>query len=69
MHALIMELIPMNSRSNNQRRRKNQESFQKIVVRCDVLQRPVYEHEVCPQYAIKTGSDTQKNCKNCKHSF
>jgi len=59
----------MNSRSNNQRRRKSQESFQKIVVRCDLLQRPVYEHEVCPQYAIRTGSDTQKNCKNCKHSF
>jgi len=58
----------MNRRSNNQRN-KNHESFQKIVVRCNHLQRPVYEHEVCPQYALKTGSDTQKNCKNCKHSF
>jgi hypothetical protein len=58
----------MNPRSNNQRK-NHHESFQKIVVRCGALQRPVYEHEVCPQYAIKVGSDTQKNCKNCKHSF
>ena len=58
----------MNRRSNNNRKNK-QESFQKVVVRCDALQRPVYEHEVCPKYTIKTGSDTQKNCKNCKHSF
>jgi len=59
----------MNPRSKNQRRNKNQESFQKIVVRCNALQRPVYEHEVCSQYVVGTGSDTQKNCKNCKHSF
>jgi len=58
----------MNPRSNNQRR-KNQESFHKILIRCNVLQRPVYEHEHCMQYIIKAGSDTQKNCKNCKHSF
>jgi hypothetical protein len=58
----------MNRRSNNNRKNK-QESFQKIVVRCDALQRPVYEHEVCPQYTLKTGADSQKNCKNCRHSF
>ncbi len=58
----------MNPRSNNHRR-KHQESFQKIIVRCQVLQRPVYEHEVCPQYMLKSGSDSQKNCKNCKFSF
>jgi hypothetical protein len=58
----------MNQQSNYQRR-KNQETFQKIVIRCDVLHRPVYEHEVCAQYMIKTGSDAQRNCKNCKHSF
>lgn len=58
----------MNPRSNN-KRRKNQELFQKIIIRCQVLQRPVYEHEVCQQYMAKSGSDTQKNCKNCKHSF
>ncbi len=58
----------MNPRSNNQRRKK-QESFTKNVIRCNVLQRPVYEHEHCAQYSIKTGSDAQKNCKNCSHSF
>lgn len=64
-----MELISMNPRSNNQRQRKNQESFQKIIVRCNALQRPVYEHEVCSKYAIKTESTAQKSCKNCKYSF
>ena len=63
-----MELLSMNPRNNNQRR-KNQDSFQKIVIRCNVLQRPVYEHEHCTQYAIKTASDANKNCKNCSHSF
>jgi hypothetical protein len=58
----------MNRRSNN-RRRNNKDSIQKIVIRCDVLQRPVYEHEVCAQYTMKAESGTQKICKNCKHSF
>jgi hypothetical protein len=58
----------MNPRSNTQHR-KSQESIQKIVIRCNALQRPVYEHEVCSRYTTKTGSDTQKNCKNCKYSF
>ena len=64
-----MELISMNPRSNNQRQRKNQESFQKIIIRCNALQRPVYEHEVCTKYIIKTESTSQKNCKNCRYSF
>jgi hypothetical protein len=64
-----MELISMNGRSNNQRQRKNQESFQKIIVRCNALQRPVYEHEVCSKYMIKTEATAQKICKNCKYSF
>ncbi len=59
----------MNPRSNNQKRRNNQESFQKKLTRCNVLQRPVYEHETCVQFAIKTGSETQKNCNNFKNCF
>jgi hypothetical protein len=58
----------MNPQANN-RRRKNQESFTKTVVRCKVLQRPVYEHEHCAQHSVKSASDAQKNCKNCNHSF
>ncbi|MBN1860369.1 MAG: hypothetical protein JW840_02785 [Candidatus Thermoplasmatota archaeon] len=58
----------MKPRSNNQRR-NHTESFTKKIIRCELLQRPVYEHEVCQQYVIKTGSDNQKNCKTCKHSF
>jgi hypothetical protein len=58
----------MNQRSKNQRRR-NSESIKKIVIRCDMHQRPVYEHEICQHYEIGAGSDHQKNCKTCKHSF
>ena len=59
----------MNPRSNNKRRSKNQDSFQKIIIRCNATQRPVYEHETCSHCDIETGSDTQKICKNCKYSF
>jgi len=59
----------MNPRSKNQQRRRNQDLFQKKIIRCKSLQRPVYEHETCQQYDIKVGSESQKICKNCKHSF
>jgi len=68
MYTCATEFPTMKKKSNNPRR-KNTESFQKIIIRCNVLQRPVYEHEVCPQFTSKTGSDLQKNCKTCKHSF
>ncbi|MBN2599404.1 MAG: hypothetical protein JXA75_02600 [Candidatus Thermoplasmatota archaeon] len=58
----------MNHNSKNQRRR-NQETITKVVVRCNVLHRPVYEHEHCAHYAVKAGADAQKNCKTCSHSF
>lgn len=58
----------MKPKSTN-RQRKNQESFHKVIIRCQVLQRPVYEHDVCSKYVIKTSSDTQKSCKNCKNSY
>jgi len=68
-HAMNAEGVNiMNPRSNSQRKR-NQVAFQKKIVRCGSLQRPVYEHETCTQYAMKAGSEAQKICKNCKHSF
>jgi len=57
----------MNNRSNNPRHKNNHE-IQKKVIRCDKLHRPMYEHEVCPQYSIKSSSESQKNCKSCVHS-
>lgn len=43
----------------------------KKVTRCGMLNRPVFEHEVCEQFVVKTRSGTtgEKNCKNCKYSF
>lgn len=59
------------NRSRNKRRNKNQNQVKQKVTRCSVLKHPVFEHEVCPQYISKQNSDsgTQKNCKNCNHSF
>ena len=59
------------NRSRNQRRNKDQKQIKKIVIRCGLLKRPVFEHEVCPEFILKTktDSDTQKNCRNCKYSF
>lgn len=58
----------MNQKRNKQRR-KNQEIIQKNVIRCNILNRPVFEHEVCSQFSSKVNSSDQKNCKNCKYSF
>jgi hypothetical protein len=59
----------MNRRPNNQRRNRNEHTITKKVIRCNTLQRPVYEHETCVRYEVKIGSDSQKNCRTCKHSF
>lgn len=54
----------MNLKLKNQQQIKNQESFQKKVVRSKLLQCPIYCYEICLQYEIETASETQKNCKN-----
>jgi len=59
----------MNQRTNK-RRRKNKEIIRKnVITRCSMLQRPVWEHEVCSKFILNTSSDSQNNCKNCKYSF
>jgi hypothetical protein len=57
------------SRNNKKRNRNNEKKIQKKVIRCTVLSRPVFEHEVCPQFISKVNSNNQKNCENCKHGF
>jgi hypothetical protein len=55
--------------NKNRRRRNNQTKKQKKLVRCKVLNRPMFDHEVCSQFSSKISSNTQKNCENCIHSF
>ena len=51
------------------RRKRNNDTKQKKVIRCIALNRPVFEHEVCSQFVSKTSSNDKNNCENCKHAF
>ena len=57
-------------RRRNQQRNKTPVVVKKVT-RCSMLNRPVFEHEVCKQYVSKSGTSAtgEKNCKNCKYSF
>ncbi len=50
-------------------KRNNENKKEKKVIRCNALNRPVYEYEVCSQFSLKISSNNQKNCVNCAHSF
>jgi len=56
-------------RLNQKRGRRNNNKKPKKVIRCNALNRPVFEHEVCSQFSLKINSNNQNNCENCKHSF
>jgi len=57
-------------RLNNKRRTRNNENKKpKKVIRCNALNRPVFEHEVCSQFSSKINVNNQRNCANCIHSF
>jgi len=55
--------------SRNNKRRNNDKKIQKIVIRCNSKNKPVFEHEVCADFISKVSSNNQRNCENCKHSF
>lgn len=57
------------NRKRNSRTRNNKTKRQKRIIRCKALNRPVFEDEVCSQFSLKTKSNNQNNCGNCKHSF
>lgn len=54
-----------NSRGRRRGRQNNQ--VQKKIIRCQLLQRPVWEHEVCKEF--KSDTSEEKNCKHCTYSF
>ncbi|MHA2431437.1 MAG: hypothetical protein ACXACC_10475 [Promethearchaeota archaeon] len=53
----------------NQRTRNKQEKKSYKIIRCSMQNQPMFEHEICPQFTIKTSANDQNNCKNCKHAF
>lgn len=59
----------MNRRGNKRRRGRHVAVKPNKATRCTLLNKVVWEHEVCPKYETKTTGDIEKNCKNCKHSF
>jgi len=57
-------------RLNNKRRTRNNENKKpKKVIRCNALNRPVFEYEVCSQFSLKTNVNNERSCVNCIHSF
>jgi hypothetical protein len=57
------------NQNKNRRRRNNYNKKQKKVIRCKLLNRPVFEHEVCSRFSNKLNSNNQNNCVNCKYAF
>jgi hypothetical protein len=55
-------------RQNKKRGMRNNEKPKKVI-RCNVLNRPVFDYEVCPQFSLKTNVNNQRSCVNCIHSF
>ena len=53
----------------NKKRETHNNKIQKKVIRCKALNRPVFEHESCSKFSLKTDFNNQKKCVNCVHSF
>ena len=53
---------------NNRRRNKNMKK-EKIVIRCKLHSKPVFDNEVCDKFNSKISTNNDKNCSNCTHSF
>ncbi|HDM25488.1 MAG: hypothetical protein DRP55_07095 [Spirochaetes bacterium] len=56
---------------NNKKRNQRERQKEKKVIRCSIVNRPVFEYETCPEFKPKPNSvsGAQQNCKNCIHSF
>ena len=62
---MAMEQIYMKHKSKNQKER------QKIIIRCNISNRPVFDYEICSEFKLREGvaPGSQHNCKTCIHSF
>jgi len=52
-------------------KKRKQDGRKKKVIRCSVVNGPVFEYETCPKFKLRSNevSDAQHNCKNCIYSF
>jgi len=56
-------------------RRRNKKSYDTIkisnrkVTRCRKTSLPVFENDRCDEFKTELGKETERNCKNCMHSF
>jgi hypothetical protein len=55
-----------NRRKSNRRMKTNQK---KVVIRCKNKMIPVFDRDLCEDFAQNDKSNSDNNCKNCKHSF
>ena len=55
----------------NSRKKDQREKRKGKVIRCNIVNGPMFEYETCSQFSLKPNSATgsQQICKNCVHSF
>ncbi len=55
---------------NNKKNQKDKQK-KKRILRCSIINRPVFEYETCPEFKMKSdaASGAQQNCKNCAYSY
>lgn len=55
---------------NRRRSNKNMNNRQrKVVIRCKNKMIPVFDRDVCEDFVKNDKSNSDHNCKNCRHSF
>ena len=57
------------NQNKKKRKRNNEQTKQKKVIRCKILNRPVFTYEICDQFSIKVNSNTTNTCESCAHAF
>jgi hypothetical protein len=48
---------------------QNKEITHKKIIRCNLIMRPVLQHETCSKFEKHKDQDTSQYCMNCKYSF
>ena len=57
------------NQNKKRRKRNNEQNKQKKVIRCNILNRPVFTYEICDKFSMKAKSNTANTCENCTHAF
>lgn len=55
---------------NRKRNRRNKEPYQKkILIRCKLHNKPVFDMDSCTDIKLKSKVDSSGQCKNCQHAY